>query len=247
MEFIRWEIMTKHLFLSYSRRQFYFTETLVCRLQEEDIPLWFDVDRLKPGLTWSEGIRQGLEESQGLIFIVSQAALTSPYVEQKWKTTLAAGKPIYLVIFEAVELPPDLADAAAIVVFKGGVSTTASRLVNAIQAGQPHRDPLPKPNLLRLPIRLSRDVLLVTMALLGSGLLVMVPVVGAPIDWIYVFPDSRLDSIFPFLTIFIYGLSYGLGIYFYYRFFYLPIRVWLPRRGGTDLSSDAGNQGPAGC
>jgi len=37
-------------FLSYSRRQFYFAESLMLKLLEAGVPAWFDADRLVPGV-----------------------------------------------------------------------------------------------------------------------------------------------------------------------------------------------------
>ena len=76
--------MDGYLFLSYSRRQFYFMEALLSRLENTNLELWVDIARLKPGLSWAEGIRQGLSNSSGLLLIASRDALASPYVVMRF-------------------------------------------------------------------------------------------------------------------------------------------------------------------
>src|SRR5688572_1697994 len=102
------------LFLSYSRRQFYFAESLVLNLQAKGISVWFDVQQLVPGKHWQEGIQAGLDESKGLILIASRAALESPYVQLEWEAALKNQKAVTIVAFEDVTLPPVLKDAAVI-------------------------------------------------------------------------------------------------------------------------------------
>ncbi|MBL8156567.1 MAG: toll/interleukin-1 receptor domain-containing protein, partial [Anaerolineae bacterium] len=43
-------------FLSYSRSQYYFAESLVLRLQASGLAVWFDVQQLEPGSDWQRDI-----------------------------------------------------------------------------------------------------------------------------------------------------------------------------------------------
>jgi hypothetical protein len=94
------------LFISYSRNELYFAESLTLALQKKGLKVWFDLQQLEPGCDWQKEIRLGLETCQGLILIVSEASLNSPYVYLEWKTALEQGKQIYLAIFEPVNLAP---------------------------------------------------------------------------------------------------------------------------------------------
>ena len=95
-------------FLSYSRRQLYFAESVALHLQKEGLNIWFDLQQLKAGTVWSDELNNGIQESKTLILIVSKASLASKYVEVEWKGVAAKGGQIVLVIFESVKLPEEL-------------------------------------------------------------------------------------------------------------------------------------------
>jgi hypothetical protein len=181
-------------FVSYSRQTLYFTESLVLALQKAGVNLWFDLQQLKPGCNWSAEIQDGLKTCDGIILVVSQAAMRSPYVALEWEDALNSGKPIHLVFFESVKfdpiaaqitnpdgstsqreiLPAQLLDKATSIIdaradFKGAVK----RLLQSLQGIDCPRDNIPPPNRLRIPtllpiavgfIGLSMAVLTLTMA-----------------------------------------------------------------------------------
>lgn len=162
---------TAHLFLSYSRRQFYFAESVVLSLQEAGERIWFDVQELAPGEHWREEIQRGLEEARGIIVIVSRASMASKYVRQEWEPMLAAGKPIYLVVFEAAVVPPELQQAAAAIVdLRGRFDAAIKDLVSVIR-GQPARRlraSVPAPGPFGIPRRISFSNALLLSTLLGT-------------------------------------------------------------------------------
>jgi hypothetical protein len=143
-----------HLFISYSRKQFYFTESLVLHLQERQVDAWLDVQRLVPGSNWDQSLREGYDSCAGLILVASRASLTSEFVRKEWEAVLKAGKPIYIVLFELVQLPPELDEFAAIIDFRGSFNKVLKRLLQAIQQKIHYRAPLPLTNRWRLPTRL---------------------------------------------------------------------------------------------
>jgi hypothetical protein len=181
-------------FVSYSRQTLYFTESLVLALQKAGVNLWFDLQQLKPGCNWSAEIQDGLKICDGIILVVSQAAMRSPYVALEWEDALNSGKPLHLVFFESVKfdpiaaqitnpdgstsqreiLPAQLLDKATSIIdaradFKGAVK----RLLQSLQGIECPRDNIPSPNRLRIPTRLpiavgfiglSMAVLTLTMA-----------------------------------------------------------------------------------
>lgn len=95
-------------FISYSRRQLYFAESLVLHLQKEDLNIWFDLQQLQAGTVWSDKLKDGIGEAKTLVLIVSKASLASEYVEVEWKGVAAKGGQLVLVIFESVKLPDEL-------------------------------------------------------------------------------------------------------------------------------------------
>jgi hypothetical protein len=182
-------------FVSYSRQTLYFTEALVLALQKAGIHIWFDLQQLKPGCNWSAEIQDGLKDCDGIILVISQASLRSPYVADEWEGAVNSGKPIHLVIFESVNfdpitakltnpdgstrerqiLPQQLVDkATSIIDARADFNGTVKRLLQSLQGIDCPRDNIPPPNKYRLPTRmplangfilLSMAVLTVTMAL----------------------------------------------------------------------------------
>src|SRR5690349_2387749 len=94
-----------YLFISYSRNTFYFVESLAYELREAKLTYWFDVEQLEVGEDWQSDIDKGLANCQALVLIVSNASIASPNVRYEWETARKANKPIFLALFEAVELP----------------------------------------------------------------------------------------------------------------------------------------------
>lgn len=154
------------LFVSYSRVQFYFAESVTLSLQTAGLDVWFDVQRLTPGSDWQAGIAEGLARCTSLLLIASRASLASPYVRLEWETALAAGKPVCIVLFEAVDLPPELSTAQAIIDMRRGYDEGIRRLLVCLNSSDCQRDRVPRPNLLRFPFVLPREIVLIAGALL---------------------------------------------------------------------------------
>lgn len=101
--------MKPNLFLSYSRREVGFADDLTDRLEKEGYRVWLDYRNLRPGAPWAEQINRGVDESQVILLLVSKASVASQYVELEWRRVLTEKtKRIILLIFEAVDLPPEL-------------------------------------------------------------------------------------------------------------------------------------------
>ena len=105
------------LFLSYSRAQFYFAESLAYALQARDFDVWFDSQRLTTGTEWAAEIMRGIASSDVLLLVGSKQSLESVAVRHEWTTAVGQGKKIVVALFEHVELPGEL-DAAVIVDFR---------------------------------------------------------------------------------------------------------------------------------
>lgn len=96
------------IFISYSRRQLYFAESLALHLQKEDLEIWFDLQQLHAGTVWSEGLNDGIQDASTLVLVVSKDSLASSYVEDEWKEVARKGNKLVLVMFEKVDLPEAL-------------------------------------------------------------------------------------------------------------------------------------------
>ena len=159
----------EHVFISYSRKDFYFAEFLALRLQQLGITTWFDMQRLIPGSSWKHVLQNGLDSCKGLVLIASHSAFISDYVRNEWQTVLKAGKPVYIVLFEAVSLPSELQNAS-IIDMRSSFDPKANVLAETIRTGSIYRDPLPRVNPLRFPVRLPPDLWLVISALWSSAI-----------------------------------------------------------------------------
>jgi hypothetical protein len=206
----------KALFVSYARQQFYFTESLALCLQKQGINVWFDVHRLAAGSDWRQGLRAGLDECAGLVLVASRAALASAYVRAEWEAALAAHKPVYVVLFEAVALPPALRDQS-LIDCRSRFERKVTLLAQAIRSAAHHSDRLPWPNPLHLPTRLPADLWLI----LGAVWILALSYLALAIllfSWLLNF---RVQSLFaaPFPTFLLFAMTiivvYG-AVYFLY-------------------------------
>lgn len=121
------------VFLSYSRSQFYFAESLMLRLERNGVSAWFDTSRLRAGDDWRASIDRGLATCTSLVLVASRSALASPNVDYEWRSALRHGKKIDIVLFEAVRLPPELSDAAATITdMRTGFERKATKLATRL-------------------------------------------------------------------------------------------------------------------
>lgn len=139
------------VFVSYSRKEFYFTESLVLHLQRQGIDAWFDVQQLEPGIGWKTDIQEGLERCSALVLVASQSSLSSQYVKAEVEGAQKAGKPVYVVLFEPVNLPPELANPDALIDFTQGFDRGMSLLITVIHDHSTYHDPVPNPQSSYLP------------------------------------------------------------------------------------------------
>ena len=57
----------EYTFISYSRKQLYFAESITLHLQKESIETWFDLQQLEAGADWSSVLKDGYENCHRLI------------------------------------------------------------------------------------------------------------------------------------------------------------------------------------
>jgi hypothetical protein len=100
--------MSKSVFISYSRQEVPFVDILLEKLEEHGIQTWLDYRSLVPGKPWLEQILAGIDGSDVLLLVVSNASITSPNVQLEYKRALEKNKRIMLIIFEATVLPTEL-------------------------------------------------------------------------------------------------------------------------------------------
>ncbi len=145
-------------FLSYSRRQLYFAESLALHLQKENLNIWFDLQQLQAGTVWSDSLKDGINEAKTLILIVSKASLASKYVEVEWKGVAAEGGQLVLVIFESVKLPEELLGLPTFD-FRTGFEKNISALTSYLKGeAEPKHDKISSFNPLRWLTRIPASI-----------------------------------------------------------------------------------------
>jgi TIR domain-containing protein len=67
-----------YIFMSYSRRQLYFAESVVLNLQRAGLEIWFGLQKLSPGIDLASALKDGYSNCDKLILIASRHPVTVP-------------------------------------------------------------------------------------------------------------------------------------------------------------------------
>ena len=179
------------IFVSYSRQQLYFAEMIALTLARHELDVWFDLQRLRPGTDWQAELHRGLQACSRLVLIASRKALKSPYVRAEWETVLQAGKPVIVVLYESVQLPPELA-AAPVLDLRTDFYVGAVRLVDILKGepAPPRRRYLLPGVVFGIPTRLPRMILFLMCLLFFAG-----PSI-ALVGWLNSFRELPLLNVF---------------------------------------------------
>ncbi len=101
------------VFVSYSRRDSEFARRVNDALQIQGKTTWFDQESIVAGSTdFQQEINRGIESSDHFLFIISPAAIASPYCAEEVEYAATLHKRIITVLYQATEpslLPPALA------------------------------------------------------------------------------------------------------------------------------------------
>jgi hypothetical protein len=124
------------VFLSYSRRDYYFAESLALHLLKEGVPAWLDVKNLNPGVFWERDLFASLEAASCVIIVASADSLKSPNVRQERDRAIKLGKRIVIARFRGAKLPEELCQCE-IVDFRGAFAPALRKLIECLQAETP--------------------------------------------------------------------------------------------------------------
>ena len=122
------------LFISYSRKDYYFAESLSHYLSRHDIPVWLDAKDLKPGVDWARDLEDALDRCPCFILVLSPDSVRSENVRQEWQRAQSQGKRIIVAEFRRARLPAELQDAE-IVDFRGAFMPAFERLTTRLAKG----------------------------------------------------------------------------------------------------------------
>lgn len=95
------------IFISYSKVDHELAKFLLKHLREENLDVFIAPITIDPGETWRDDILDNLREADWLIFLASQEACKSPYVQQELGAALGLEKTIVPIIWDMApeELP----------------------------------------------------------------------------------------------------------------------------------------------
>ena len=176
--------MKPNIFISYSRREVPFVNDLVDNLEDHGLYVWLDYRSLVPGTPWAGQIDKGIQESDVVLLVVSKASMASEYVELEWKQVLKLDKRIILVIFEAVDLPPELKKFEW-VDFRGNYKKGLEELMRQVQEPEEEEHAAPETGFKVPPLVWVAATLSVVLALssLGAIWTLFIPYILVPLPY----------------------------------------------------------------
>jgi hypothetical protein len=211
----------EYSFVSYSRRQLYFAESVALSLQRAGLEVWFDLQKLAPGMDWASSLKEGYSHCDKLVLIASQSAVRSPYVQVEWETALHAGRQVIVVLTEEVVLPVAL-QGCPVFDARTQFDRTMGSLISYLQGTQPARyDPVPPPGKYPYTLKMPFPIWLTILAMLMPTLTVWIAALSLPraslgFDVDIPLPDflNRLVPGMPahVLMFYLVGLYYGFNL-----------------------------------
>ena len=95
-----------HIFLSYRSAEKEFALRLARDLLQKNIPIWMDqLQGILPGDDWIQTLQDALNNSSGLIAVISPKYILSKYCRNELKRVAGLGRPVIPVLLE--EVPKD--------------------------------------------------------------------------------------------------------------------------------------------
>jgi len=92
-------IMTREIFISYSRRDQEFVTRLASDLNAQVADVWFDQAAIQAGQKWHAEIMDGIRECKAFILVLSPDAAESKYVREEVNKALELGKTIFPILY----------------------------------------------------------------------------------------------------------------------------------------------------
>ena len=127
------------VFISYSRKDYYFAESLTFALIQRDVAAWLDVKDLQPGVDWEQRLESAIDSASHLVLVASPDSLRSSNVAVEWKRALARGIPVIVAHRRGSKFPQELA-AIPRVNFRGRFKPAVNSLVDHLK-GQAENTP----------------------------------------------------------------------------------------------------------
>jgi hypothetical protein len=126
------------VFISYSRRDYYFAESLALHLLKRGVPAWLDVKDLNPGVFWERDLFDALDKACCVIIIASADSMKSPNVRQEMERALSQNKRIIIARFRGAKLADELCHCE-VVDFRAAFGPALRRLMRHLRNDAPKR------------------------------------------------------------------------------------------------------------
>ena len=124
------------VFISYSRRDYYFAESLALHLLKDGVPAWLDVKDLNPGVFWERDLFGALDNACCVVIIASADSMKSPNVRQEMERAISQKKRIIIARFRGAKLPDELCQCE-VVDFRGAFRPALRKLMRRLRAEPP--------------------------------------------------------------------------------------------------------------
>lgn len=99
--------LEKKVFISHSSADAKISDSLYRFLEQNGVGCWLDTHDLTPGIPYAKGIMQGLQACEAMVILISAKSIESSDVLNEIDQAHAAGKILFPVFIEEVELPYD--------------------------------------------------------------------------------------------------------------------------------------------
>ena len=93
------------VFISYSRRDLDFVETLAADLKAASLDVWYDLSGLEGGSRWSREIEKAIRESQYVLVVLSPDSVVSKWVEEEFLFASELNKKIIPLFHKQCSIP----------------------------------------------------------------------------------------------------------------------------------------------
>ncbi len=119
-----------HIFISYSRADWLYVQEIARALRRRGIATWVDIENLQPGERWAPAVHGAIDTAIAFIICLSPLCIESHHTSRELRRALDAGKPVFPVMIEQVEIAlllPELAERQIIELWRYPARLAAQR------------------------------------------------------------------------------------------------------------------------
>jgi hypothetical protein len=123
------------VYISYSPDDVEWVRQFAEALRKQDVDVWLDVWKIRPGERWEEKIEAGLRNSDAIVSILTPANAESPWFYANLGIAIGMGKPLIPVVstdLDSAALPPPVKSRRY--VMQGAPDEAAREVAEAVKA-----------------------------------------------------------------------------------------------------------------